>query len=291
MTRIAITTREWHELVKPVLPHTINDKDFPELDVVRLEVGEMALYAVATDRYTIAAERWELIPADRHGDAGQVVHLDAAEVKASLTPFTHTKDRDPLLTLIIDTASIPVTVVGQPRSINRLAVTLQQVGDGTRLMLHDVRDPSKDPLGGWRKAISAALGRPPAGKLDGLDLHAGMMARWSTAARKGERLTMYTGPEPGDPLLITVEKHFVGLWVVPRYLDGAAKTLTDLPWRSELNGHDRDPLSAAIDLATAAGVHGASLDPEDLEAGAADGQLDLATGERREEAADEGVLL
>jgi hypothetical protein len=250
MTRIDMTTREWHELVKPVLPHTINDKDFPELDVVRIEVGRGALYAVATDRYTLAAERWEPAVADFNGSAGQVVHLDAREVSASLKLFTHTKDEDPPLHLIIDTAAIPISVVGQPRSINRLAVTVQQMGDGTRLMLHDVRDPSRDPLGGWRKAIRAALDRPPGGKLDGLDLHAGIMGRWGAAARKGERLTMFTGPEPGDPLLITVEKHFAGIWAVQRYLDGPSKVLADLPWHDELDPITGDAAAALIDMAT-----------------------------------------
>ena len=258
-----MTTREWHELVKPVLPHTANDKDLPELDVVRIELGETALYAVATDRYTLAAERWELAKEDR-GSAGPVVHLDAGEVRATLKLFTFSKDEDPPLSVTIDTASIPISVVGRPASVNALAVTIQQVNEGTRLMLRDTRDPSRDPLRGWRKGIRAALDRPPGGKLDGLDLNAGMLGRWGTAARHGERLTFYTGPEPGDALLVIVERHFAGLWMPMRYLDEPTKTLADLPWHEELEDDGRDPVSA---------------------------MADLATGERREEAADEGVLL
>jgi len=250
VTRIDMSTQEWHELVKPVLPHTINDKDFPELDVVRIEVGHSALYAVATDRYTLAAERRELDPGVANGSAGLVAHLDRAEVAASLKLFTYTKDENPGLSVIIDTAPMPVMVVGERRSINHLAVTVQAVGEGTRLMMHDTRDPSRDPLAGWRKFIREALARPPGGKLDGLDLHAGMMARWQAAARKGERLTMYTGPEPGDPLLITVERHFAGIWVVPRYLDGPGKTLADLPWQDELDGVAADVAAGLIDTET-----------------------------------------
>ena len=160
---------------------------------MRIEAGHTALYAVATDRYTLAAERWEPAAGTLNGGAGQVVHLDAREVAASLKLFTHTKDEDPPLHVIIDTAAIPIQVVGQPRSVNRLAVTVQQVGDGTRLMLHDIRDPSRDPLAGWRKMIRVALDRTPGGNLDGLDLHAGMMSRWAAAARKGERLTCSPG--------------------------------------------------------------------------------------------------
>jgi hypothetical protein len=238
MTRINMTTQDWHELMKPVLPHAINDKDFPELDVVRLEVGDRALYAVATDRYSLAAERWEPETGPLYGDTGQVVHLDAREATASLKLFTYTKDENPPLTVIIDTARIPVSAAGQQVSVNRLAVTVQQAGEGTRLMLHDVRNPAKDPLAGWRKGIRTALSRPPGGKLEGLDLHAGMLSRWAAAARRGERLTMYTGTEPGDTLLIIVEQHFAGLWAVPPYLDGPGKVLADLPWHAELRHAD-----------------------------------------------------
>lgn len=292
MTRIDMTTSEWHRLVKPVLPHAGGDKDFPELDVVRIELGQTALYAVATDRYTLAAERWELVKGDR-GSAGLVVHLAASEVKATLKLFAFSKDEDPPLTVIIDTASIPVTVVGRPASVNGLALTIQQVGEGngTRLMLHDTRDPSRDPLRGWRKGIRAALDRPPGGKLDGLDLHAGQLARWGTAARHGERLTMYTGPEPGDPLLVIVERHFAGLWIPMRYLDEPTKTLADLPWQDELDMLIPGAEAGAIDLATASGVHRATLTAGEAEDGTGDGQLDPSADEGTLDYADIGADL
>jgi hypothetical protein len=250
MTRLNMTTREWHELIKPVISHASGDKELPELDVVRLELGESALYAAATDRYTLAAERWPLPPEDCGNGTGLTVHLSAREVSASLRLFTHNKDEDPLLTVIIDTAAVPISVVGQSRSLNRLAVTVQQVGDGTRLMLHDERDPSRDPLGGWRKMVRAAMIRPAGRALDGLDLSAGLLARWTSAARKGERLTLYTGPEPGDPLLVTVEKHFAGVWAIPQYLDAPGKTLSDLPWHEELNPDGADSEAGPVDMET-----------------------------------------
>ena len=175
---------------------------------------------------------------------------------ASLRLFTHSKDEDPLLTVIIDTAAIPVQVVGESRSLDRLAVTVQQVGDGTRLMLHDERDPSRDPLASWRKMIRAAMVRPAGRALDGLDLSAGLLARWTSAARKGERLTFYTGPEPGDPLLVTVEKHFAGVWAIPQYLDAPGKTLTELPWREELDPLEADVEAGSIDMNTGERLNG-----------------------------------
>lgn len=52
-----MTTRELHELIAPVIPHAGTDPELPELGVIRLEVRDDVLYAVATDRYTMAATR------------------------------------------------------------------------------------------------------------------------------------------------------------------------------------------------------------------------------------------
>lgn len=229
-----MTTREWHELIKPVLPHTSTDKELPELGVVRIEAAERAVYAVATDRYTMGAERH---PLEDAGEPMQPVHIDAREAAATLRLFTFSKDNDPLLHITIDTVPVPVTVVGQSRSVNAMGVTLHR-DDGTRLAMHDRRDPSRDPLSGWRKAIGTSLHREGARSIDGLDLSGYALARWAHAVRGGERLTFYTGPEPGDPLLITVEQHFAGIWALPQYLDSAVKIRSELPWHAELDGVD-----------------------------------------------------
>jgi hypothetical protein len=70
------------------------------------------------------------------------------------------------------------------------------------------------------------------------------------ACRKGERISLYTGPEPGDPLLVTVEKHFAGLWAIPQYLDGPGKTLDGLPWHAELEPDGTDSKGRKIDMDT-----------------------------------------
>lgn len=228
-----MSTREWHALIKPVLPHAGTDKEFPELAVVRLEVGYSAVYAAATDQYTLAAERWRLPPLDR-GMAPQVAHLNAKELAASLRLFTFGKDDDPPLKITIDTGLVPVSVAGEQATVPRLSVTVQQAGDGIRLVLHDERDPSHDPLASWREKLWRAMTRATGRPIEGLDLQPFSLTRWASAAAKGERLTLFTGPEPGDPLLITVEEHFAGLAVVPQLLTGPATMLADLPWRGEL---------------------------------------------------------
>lgn len=229
MTRLDMTASEWAHLIKPVLPHAGTDKQEPSLGVIRLEMGPGALYAVATDRYSLGAERW---PCQDAGEQ-QPVHLRATEVKVALGLFPAKDGDDPALRITIGEVAIPISLVGQPRSVRRLAVTIDGP-DGTRIVMHDTRDPSADPLAPWRKQLLAALTRQQGSHLDGLNLRADYMTRWTAAAGRGERLALYTGPGPRDPLLILVEHHFAGLWMLPAYLDGPGKQLTETPWQQEL---------------------------------------------------------
>lgn len=236
--RTDMSTSEWHKLIKPVLPHASTDKDTPWLATVRIE-ADLALYAVATDRYTLGAERHPLDPSGIAAAAGiPAIHLRATEVKASLTVFPYSKDDDPPLKVIVDRAPIPLDI---GPSVMGYALTLQS-GDGTRIVMRDVRQPDRDALAGWRKNIRQALRRGPGRALGGLPLSGQLLARWQNAVRGGERLTFYTGPEPGDALLVTVEDHFAGLWSVPQYLDTPGKVLRELPWDIELAPLDELPL-------------------------------------------------
>lgn len=227
--RTDMTTSEWHKLIKPVIPHASTDKETPERGVVRIESGSTSLYAVAGDGRTLAAERRRDLNVFEAGP----VHVRVGEAKASLGLFPFSKDEDPMLRVTIDTVPVPVAIVGQPRSVTTLAVTVQR-DDGTRLVMHDHRDPDRDPLGTWRKHLFKAITRGRGKPFNGLDLRADVLARWASAARGGERLCMYSGPEPGDPLLVTVEDHFAGVWAIPAYLDAPGKRLAESPWLSEL---------------------------------------------------------
>jgi hypothetical protein len=235
MTRIDMSTREWHGLITPVLAHVGKDKDFPELAVVRLEVGPAAVYAAATDRYTIAAERWPLPLGEQGMGGGEVVHLNGKEAAATLKLFTYGKDNDPPLRITIDTGLVPIQAAGTERSVSRLAVTVEQAGDGTRLVLHDERDPSHDPLAKWRDTLHGAMSRPGAKPFYGLDLNAWVLTRFASACGKGERLTIFSGPESADPILVTVNEHFAGIAVTPKYLEDAGETLAGSPWMHELS--------------------------------------------------------
>ena len=233
--RIDLTTREWHELVRPVLPHTVKDSDFPELSHVRIEVGARSLYAVATDRYTLAAERHVLARADRYSPMPPV-HVPAPDIAASLKLFSYSKDNDPDLAVTVDTVVIPSEVMGQDGSYSSMAVTLTG-GTGSKMVMHDRRMTHRDPIAGWRRHLSAAAGRAQGGAPSGLDLNPDHLGRWAAAVRAGERLTMWTGPERRSPILVTVDEHFAGVWMPYVWGDGegaAPRAPSTLPWAAEL---------------------------------------------------------
>lgn len=236
MTRIDLTTRQWHELIKPVLPHVSTDPEVPELAAVRIECAASAVYAVATDRRTIAAERFPLYGNARLGsyDIPRPVHVRASEAKASLAMFPFSKDFDPPLRLAIDRVPFPVRVAGRPDVIDRYALTLE-AADGTRLVMHDHRDPSSDPIGVWRKHLAGVLHRDQAHAAPALNFHAVHLARWAAACRKGERLAFFTGSKGDQSVLVAVENHFLGAWMPVSYLESPAEMLASSPWRNELD--------------------------------------------------------
>lgn len=233
MARIDMTTREWHNLLTPVLPHASTDKDEPHLAVIRLDFAPNAIYAVATDRYTLAAER-HLLPGVEYLSAFEPppVHLRATEAAASLRLFPYSKDDDPPLRVTIDTVPVPVQAAGRPVNVSRYAVTLESP-DGTRLALHDHRDPTADPLGGWRRTLAGLFARPLAVNAPALSLAALHLGKWAKAARPGERLGMYPGDD-GGPILVLVEDRFAAAWTQVKYLQGEAKFRSESPWRDDL---------------------------------------------------------
>jgi len=64
------------------------------------------------------------------------------------------------------------------------------------------------------------------------------LPRWTKAARKGERLSVFIGPDPTDPLLVVVEHRFIGVWMPAGHLD--ADEISASPWLAELAGADED---------------------------------------------------
>lgn len=231
MTRIDLTTREWHGLIAPVLPHASTDAELPELNAIRVEAADGVLYAVGTDRYTLGVSRHVLAePCD-----DLVIHVDREDAATMLRLFGYTKDDDPPLRVTVDKVPLPVKLAGHPATVTQLGMTIDRE-DGTRLVLHDKRNPMHpNAMASWRKWLTAAVSRDLRPAAPVLLLTPKLLARWAKAASAGERLTFLAGPEPTDPVLILVEDHFAGVIQPAGHLDtGSEELVSETPWRREL---------------------------------------------------------
>lgn len=229
MTRIDLTTRELHALIQPVLPHTSAEKDQPQLGCVCVEARDSVLTAVASDRYSLAATRH---PLDEFAEDFLIL-IDRSDAAAMLKLFTYNKDVDPKLTVIVDEIRIPVSGT---QSVNGRGLRIDSE-DGTRLILHDRSIAGEPwPMAGWRKHIGKVVHRPQTTASPSLILTPALMPRWAKAAGKGERLMAFVDPKSTDPILVTVEHHFVGLWLPAGHLDSdkGEDLLDGNPWRDEL---------------------------------------------------------
>lgn len=239
MTRIDLSTREWHELIKPVIPHTAADKDFPYLAHIRLDATPpWHLHAVASDRYTLATET---IRVDDGTDGVQAMHITKADAAASLAMFRYSKDDNPALRLTIDTAPV-LSDAAALFSVDHLALTIT-APDGTKLVMRDRRDPYTDHLAPWRGLLRAAMARATAAS-PAMSLMAGQFARWAGAARPGELITALAGRTGQDsrcePVVVLAGDHFAGLWIPQAYPAEPAKLLAESPLWGLLECEDED---------------------------------------------------
>jgi hypothetical protein len=232
MPRIDMTSRELTGLLKPVIPHASTDPK-SALSVIRIDTIGRALFAIATDRASLAAERRFTPDLDWLNLQPQPVHVRLADVKAALKLFPYAKEDDPQLRITIDNVFVPVTTAGRRTSVRRLAITVESE-TGTRLVLHDQRDPSSDPLAGWRGKLRGALERPMTQMAPALHLEAAELSRWAAACRGAERLAVFTGTTGDDLVLMAVEDHFLGVWAPKRYLESPEVMLADSAWRADL---------------------------------------------------------
>ena len=240
MTRIDMTTQEWHDLIVPVLPHASDDADLPPLGHIRVEAARQVLYAVASDRYTLGVSRHVL--GEAPGDTA--IHIDRRDAKDMLKLFRYSKTEDPQLKIVIDKVRIAtgrddLTGVG-------LGLTIESEM-GTRVTLNDVRDHLTDhPLVSWRKTIAGVVFRDLEPASPSLLLSPEFMARWSAACRHpGERVKFFAGPGATDPILMLVEDNFAGVWQPVGHLDaGSPELLNGSPWRAETRNRDDETEAA-----------------------------------------------
>ncbi|WP_436759387.1 DNA translocase FtsK [Streptosporangium sp. V21-05] len=227
MTRIDLSTKDLHDLITPVLPHAGTDPEVPELGVVLLEVRGDVLYAVATDRYTMAAARH---PLDEDADDAAVA-IGRDDIAAMLKLFKHSKKDNPQLQVVIDKVSVPASPRGDTVQSLGLTVTAE---DGTRLVLHG---RGHGPLRTWRRLLRPVVERNLAPAAPLLALTPTYLSRWAKATAPGEVLTVHVGPEPTDPILIQVEHRVIGVLMPVGHLD-AGEAVAGSPWPNELADED-----------------------------------------------------
>ncbi|GAA3223062.1 hypothetical protein [Actinocorallia longicatena] len=227
MTRFDITARGLHRLVAPVLPHASTDPEMPAYNAVRIESpGGEVVNAIATDRVTLAATRLQV---DHIAPFG--ITVDREDLAAGLKVFKFTKDDNPDLKVVVDEQPVPVKHEG----LHALALRID-APDGTRLMLYDKTLPWVQPFKSWRKVVGNLIHRGVAPASPAQILSPSHMTRWAKAAARGERLSVFIGPQPGDSILVLVEDWFVGVWApgTPQLDADASMLLTASPWHSEL---------------------------------------------------------
>jgi hypothetical protein len=221
MSVIELTTSELHGLLIPVLPHASTDKTLPELGVVRFEVRDGVLYAVTSDRYTMAATRHRL----QESTADTEIAIGAEDAAALLKVFKYTQKEDPRLTLTV--GKVEGETVLDPADRPALTVTAK---DGNTLVLNGRREDR--PLASWRTYIAKAIHREQQPVNPNLALTLTQMSRWLKATRNGAWLTFSIGAGKRDTVLVRAGDHFVGIWAPitwQREFD-----LADSPWCKEV---------------------------------------------------------
>ncbi|MFJ4434578.1 phiSA1p31-related protein [Streptomyces sp. NPDC088923] len=202
----SITVSELRRMLKQVTPHVPTDLDLP-ISHLLLEQRDGWLYAVGTDRYTLAVSRRAV---GNNGDAHGV--LPAAQIPA-LTAWL--SDR------AVDWADATLTLNG------RHGVEVRVDGHG---QLRAEANDYQKPVRNWRAMILAQLRREPAA-VPLTAFTSEYLARWQHA---GSALTAWQA-DPGAPLVITGEHpqgdvvcgDFIGMQMPCRVLSTTREQIVD----------------------------------------------------------------
>lgn len=178
-------------MLDQVAPHMSTDSNLPGLCGVQLEADGGTVYAVATDRYTMAVSRRSL----DHGHATWSAWLPRETVNRIRAFLTDCAGR-------IDV------------EMRRGRLTIAAAG---RRMTVDAAVPVWIWIPRWRPVVTAALTAAPS-----LDREVGLsvsfLARWGHIAGPHTKLTVWaTGPR--KPLVLAAGSDFIGLHMpLPSYL-------------------------------------------------------------------------
>ncbi|NEA57978.1 hypothetical protein G3I60_28415 [Streptomyces sp. SID13666] len=177
---------DFPHLLKQITPHISADTTLPVINGVRFEADATHLYAIATDRYTMAVTRR---PVHRGTAAGWSAFVSAADLKAVRSFATLTRMTPLFLDLSAGGQCLSFTAGAMA-----LAVPTVNLSGARRI--------------DWRTFIADAMRAVPNLTTE-LDLNPTFLGRWGSAARNVP-LTVW-GAGPTKPLLIACGDDFVGL--------------------------------------------------------------------------------
>lgn len=191
---VTVTAADVRLLLRAVLPHAGRSSGHPRLNSVRLEYEPGALWAAATDRYTIAAQRI-LVAASSTPYAVAAVTIgrgDARRILRHIGPA----GLDP----------IPLTIAADGLTLARA---------GSRLHVPSVDGDYPD----WRKLIGRYLHRDGSAAVPALRVNLEMLGRHKQAWKLHRKRNLNTDAAsvlmmPGrqdEPLVVAIGEHYVGL--------------------------------------------------------------------------------
>jgi hypothetical protein len=201
----AMTGRELRAWIGAVLPHAATDDTLPVLTKVVVEAADGVLYALATDRYTLAVSR----------------HWPPDPVSGALTVTVAARALHTLLRQIKPRDSVRLT-------LNETGLTLDHLdrhGDPClSYRLPNAGEPLRD-LADWRTWLTKRVAQAPGPILTdprGVGLNPAYLARFKTAS-DGDPLEMRPA---GSVMVVTCGVHFLGL-IAAMDLTGDRETSAD----------------------------------------------------------------
>ncbi|MEV4161426.1 hypothetical protein [Nonomuraea dietziae] len=187
---VTLTGTALRQYVGAVLPHASTDDTLPMLTAVVFEVADGALYARATDRYTMGIVRHPLDTEQQQPTSGLSVVISAAALQATIRQVNAR-------------AQVTLTVTEQ-------AITMEQTGAFTLAC----RLPALDErpfLPNWRTWFADQVRSEPDRAVHtdrGTALGPAYLARFRPAAR--DHLPLRFRPA-GRTVVVTCGEHFLGL--------------------------------------------------------------------------------
>lgn len=206
---IELTTRQFRNLVEPVMPLAGNDDMLPVLTTLLIRANATTITATATDRFRVGISRIPNTGAtDTLPAAGVEFMIRTADVKRVLTVFKGSRYDDPALNFTYypaGTDSAPVVEVNSQAGFDGLA------GATLRLTVPDGEFPKVNQ-------IFTELLEDTDARVDSFGVNAAFLADFKAAVRDGHPLTVRPGANDRKGVIVACGDHFIGVLMTRRLI-------------------------------------------------------------------------